>query len=120
MAMPLLLLRLNLGELTLVIFMIAASSLITDELLTRIALKLGCKEMNLFFNLLKRKMGEEYVHTLITCMGALLLFFLVVLFYGNVLLLLIFAVGFNVPVVTNALTLYGKVRSYKTCDSNEK
>ncbi len=53
----------------LMILVLASTFLITDELLTRIGIKLGCKESNKFFNYLNKKKGEKYAHSLVTITG---------------------------------------------------
>ena len=93
------------------LFMILAlgsTFLITDELLTRIGLKIGCKESNNFFNFLKKKKGDNCAHFLITIAGVTVLVLMAMLFQ-NALLLSLFAVGFAVPVVLNAFTIWRRL-----------
>jgi hypothetical protein len=83
---------------------VGVSAIITDELLTKIGLKLGCGERNPVFNILRKRMGEKYVHALLTVAGSLILVSLFLLFdYGA--LLLLFAVALMTPVIINASTI---------------
>jgi hypothetical protein len=83
------------------IFGLDLSLLVTDELLTRIGLELGCKESNMLFNYLNKKKGKNWAHGLITLLGFSVLFGMFTLFQDS-LLLSLFAFGFAVPVVINA------------------
>jgi hypothetical protein len=83
---------------------VGISALVTDGLLTKIGLQLGCKETNRLFNLLIKKIGERFAHLSITLLGISLLLSLFIL-YGNSLVLLYFALAFNVPVVLNGITI---------------
>ncbi len=84
-------------------FVIAVSAIMTDELLTRVGLKLGCKETNRVFNFLNKKRGEQFAHFIVTLAGIVMLSCLLLLFGSE--LLLFFALALNVPVVVNALVL---------------
>jgi hypothetical protein len=117
MVTPLLMLIFGIQMPILLVFIIGASSVIVDEILTKIALRLGCKESNPFYNLLKKKIEERSAHALITIMGISMLLVLTLL-YNSVLLLLIFVLGFTIPVFANALTLYGKICSNKAYNSD--
>jgi hypothetical protein len=86
-------------------FIIGVSALLVDELLTKIGLKMGCRERNRVFNFLTKKIEEKYVHCLLTVTGSLMLLCLLVL-YDNSLLLMFFALALNAPVIVNALTLW--------------
>ena len=84
--------------------------LITDEMLTRIGLRLGCKESNRVFNFLKKKKGENFAHSIITVLGLTVLIGMAMLFQ-SVLLLSLFAVGFAVPVILNAFVIWHRLVS---------
>jgi len=84
--------------------------IVTDELLTKAALNVGCREVNPFFNLLRKKIRERYAHSVITLLGIGLLCFLAVA-YNSTVLLLFFGLGFNIPVVFNAAVLRFKVKA---------
>jgi hypothetical protein len=103
---------------TILLSILASSSLITDELLTKIGLKLGCKESNVLFNFLRKKIGEKHTHLLLTLFGFLLI--VVLLYVHNVLLLSFFALGFNIPVIVNALTLWKYLTIQKACNASIK
>jgi len=98
--------RFNLDSI--LIFGIACMSIVTDELLTKVGLKMGLKENNQVFNFLIKKIGERFTHALLTVGGVALLLG-VLFFFNDNLLLLFFAVGFTVPIVINAFTLLRKV-----------
>lgn len=90
-------------------FILSVTALIMDELLTKISMRLGCRETNPLFNfLVKKKLKEKYVHLLFTIIGSSL-FLCLYLFLDNNLLLLYLAVGMYIPVVLNALTLLEQV-----------
>jgi hypothetical protein len=97
-------------------FVIAVSALITDELLTKVGLKLGYKELNPLFNFLRKKMEDKYAHGILTLTGSLLLLFLW-LFFNDALLLMFFGIALNAPVMINALTLLRSVTQH-THDSH--
>jgi hypothetical protein len=84
-------------------FIIAVSAIMTDELLTRVALILGFKETNRLFNFINKKRGEQFAHFIVTLVGIGMLSILLLLFGGE--LLMFFALALNVPVVMNALVL---------------
>lgn len=86
-------------------FIIGVSALLVDELLTKIGLKMGCREQNRVFNFLTKKIEEKYVHCFLTVVGSLMLLCLLFL-YDNSLLLMFFALALNAPVVVNALTIW--------------
>ena len=92
----------------LMIIALGSTFLITDELLTRIGMKIGCKESNNFFNFLKKKKGENYAHFFVTVAGLSILV-LIAVFFENALLLSLFAIGFAVPVVLNAFTIWRRL-----------
>ncbi len=91
-------------------FILSVTALILDELLTKISLRLGCKELNPLFNfLVQRKMKEQHVHLLFTVIGASL-FLGLFLFLNNSLVLMYLAVGLYIPVVMNAVSLLKRVK----------
>ncbi len=93
-------------------FVMAILALVTDELLTRVALKLGFRETNRLFNFLNKKRGERFAHFVVTSIGILMLSFLLLLFGSE--LLLFFAAAFYVPVAVNALVLFKYVSLNQT------
>ena len=107
---PFVLLGLGFETQIILVLVIANSLILTDELLTKAALKMGCREMNLFFNFLKGKIGGRLAHFTLTVTGFALLLTLAVV-YRNTLLMSFFALGFAVPVVANALVLNAKIKT---------
>jgi hypothetical protein len=94
------------------VFALSSFFLITDELLTRIGLKIGLKESNRFFNFLKEKKGEKVAHLSTTILGFAVLTLMLLVFQDSTLLSL-FALGYAIPVVANAFTLWHQLALVK-------
>jgi hypothetical protein len=94
------------------IFALSSFFLVTDELLTRIGLRLGCRESNMFFNFLEKKKGEKVAHLSVTTFGFAILVMVFVVFQDSILLSF-FALGYAIPVILNAFTLWHRLVSIK-------
>ena len=90
-------------------FVIGVASMIADGYLTKTALELGCRELNLTFTVLKGKAKADRMLILSRLAGFFILTFVLLLF--NEVVLLFFALSFMSCVVANSITILAKVKS---------
>lgn len=97
-------------------FVIGVGSLLSDGFLTKVGLKLGCKELNLTFLIFSRKIGGDnmILFSRLVGIGVLLL----VAASANVALLLLFDISFLACVVGNSITLLSIVSAYHKRERN--
>ena len=99
-------------------FTIGVVAILTDGLLTKIALKLGCKELNPSFMILSKKVKEDTMLVASRVLGIALLSFVCLLFQETFIVLFL-SLPFMVCIVANSFTLVCCVRmSNKVSNEN--